>query len=108
MEGRIAGASGQSVERGWLLRRLDQLQRRLDRGGITADVVGLAAKAGAKPGRRRFRAVGEEADILALRVASGAGRAAIDTGGENAGDEAAVHGAVASEDGGPGGVRLGG
>src|SRR3546814_15414466 len=59
---------------------LDQRDRARDGDAIAADLVGLAAQAGAKTRRPRRRRIGIESDVLATRMARGAARLAIDAG----------------------------
>src|SRR5690606_23853296 len=63
--------------------------------------VRLAAAAGTEARGRRVARRGVEGDVLALRPARGAARAAIDAGGPDGKDEAAVVGRVPLLDGGP-------
>jgi hypothetical protein len=88
--GRIAGGGGKRVEARRRFGRRDQRRRSRQRRRLAAELVRLAAQARAQPGRGRLGASREEADILALRVARGAARPAIDAGRKHAGDEAAV------------------
>jgi hypothetical protein len=64
-------------------------------------VVGAAASARAVAGEARIQRRAEEADVLAARAPRGARRSAVDAGGRDGEDEAAVGGAVAGDDRGP-------
>ena len=74
---RIADRGGQFGERGRFLRLLDQLHRLGHRLAVAADLVGLAAQAGAIAGGPRGLAIEEEFDMLALRPPRRAARLAI-------------------------------
>src|SRR3546814_18820721 len=89
-----------------LFRSLDQRDRARDGDAIAADLVGLAAQAGAKTRRPRRRRIGIESDVLATRMARGAARLAIDAGGSDRDDEAPVGVAITHRNGGPGGVGV--
>ena len=101
---RIADPRGELLQRDRLLGRLDQRNGVGDRDPVAPHLVGLAAQARAIPGGARFRAVAIESDMLALGVARGAARLAIDPGGLHRADEAPVATAVAAFEGRPGGV----
>ena len=101
---RIADRPGQRLQRQRVLRVGDQAIGLLKRRIVARDLVRLAPEAGPQPRRLGLGAGGEEADILAPRVPRGAGRTAIDAGGEHAGDEASVHRPVAPHHRRPGGL----
>src|SRR3546814_1612022 len=84
---RITDARCEIVERDRFLGGLDQRDRARDGDAIAADLVGLAAQAGAKTRRPRRRRIGIESDVLATRMARGAARLAIDAGGSDRDDE---------------------
>src|SRR3546814_12742460 len=87
---RITDARCEIVERDRFLGGLDQRDRARDGDAIAADLVGLAAQAGAKTRRPRRRRIGIESDVLATRMARGAARLAIDAGGSDRDDDAPV------------------
>jgi hypothetical protein len=84
---RVAGAVRQLIKRWRSLGPVYQFKRPLERHRLATDLVGAAAQTGAKAGRGRLGAGGEEADILPLGMARRAGRPAIDARGEDPGDE---------------------
>src|SRR3546814_13454661 len=75
---RITDARCEIVERDRFLGGLDQRDRARDGDAIAADLVVLAAQAGAKTRRPRRRRIGIERDVLATRLARGAARLDID------------------------------
>ena len=94
---RIARGRGHRAQRRRFLGLGEQGEHSFERRRLASHLVGPAAKAGPEAGGARFFAGREETDILALRVSRGAGRSAIDAGGEHAGDEAAVQRPVAAQ-----------
>jgi hypothetical protein len=99
---RIARGAGQLGQRQRRLGRLDRLDRAQHRLLVAGDVVGQAAQARPQAGLARLLASREEADVGAAGMACGAGRTAVDAGGEHAGDEAPVVSAIAAQHRGPG------
>jgi hypothetical protein len=62
-------------------------------------VVGMATQAGAVAGGAGGGGIGEEGDVPRQRLADPARRAAVDAGGPDGGDEAAVVGGIGGEEG---------
>src|SRR5207248_2940297 len=70
-------------------------------GAVALGVERAAAFAGAETVALGLGGRGIEADVLAQRQAAAAGRAAVDTGSQDAEEELAVEGAIVTFDGGP-------
>ena len=99
--GAQARARGELGELRRLLRLLDPLARALDRLHLRigrAELVGPAALAGAVARFLGLSAGLEEGDVLALRRARGAARAAINSGGAHGEQEFAVERRIAALD----------
>src|SRR5689334_16680840 len=94
------------IERQQFLRGLDQLHGLRDRLAVATDLVGLAAHARPVTGRPRLLAANEELDIFALRALRRATWLAVNPGGFDRANDAAVPAPVAAHERRPGGVGI--